>query len=104
MDYIEGETLETYLDKVGGKLPLEKALSIGLQLCSVLDYLHNREPPIIFRDLKPANVMVAPAGHVYLIAFGIARHFKPGQSKNRATPGCSGYPAPAQCGKLQTTR
>lgn len=103
MDYIEGETLEAYLDKVGGKLPLEKALSIGLQLCSVLDYLHNRQPPIIFRDLKPANVMFAPTGHVYLIDFGIARHFKPGQSKDTAALGSSGYAAPEQYGKMQTT-
>src|SRR5258708_23854281 len=103
MDYIEGETLETYLDKVGGKLPLEKALSIGLQLRSVLDYLHNRQPPIIFRDLKPANVMFAPAGHIYLIDFGIARHFKPGQSKDTAALGSSGYAAPEQYGKMQTT-
>ncbi len=103
MDFIEGETLEEHLHKVGGKLPVDKVLSIGLQLCSVLDYLHTRQPPVIFRDLKPANVMLTPGGHIYLIDFGIARHFKPGQAKDTAALGSSGYAAPEQYGKTQTT-
>ncbi|MBV9258557.1 MAG: protein kinase, partial [Ktedonobacteraceae bacterium] len=104
MDFIEGETLDEYLDRLGSKkLPLEKVLDIALQLCSVLDYLHNRQPPIIFRDLKPSNVMMTASGHVYLIDFGIARHFKPGQSKDTAALGSSGYAAPEQYGKAQTT-
>jgi WD40 repeat protein len=78
-------------------------LNIALQLCSVLEYLHTRQPPIIFRDLKPANVMVTPAGHIFLIDFGIARHFKPGQKKDTAALGSSGYAPPEQYGKSQTT-
>ncbi|HXX79839.1 MAG TPA: serine/threonine-protein kinase, partial [Ktedonobacteraceae bacterium] len=74
MDFIEGETLEDHLGKVsGGKLPVEQVLEIGIQLCTVLEYLHMRQPPIIFRDLKPANVMLTTHGHIYLIDFGIAR-------------------------------
>lgn len=103
MDFIEGETLEDTLDKAGGKLPVEKVLNIGIQLCSVLDYLHNRQPPVIFRDLKPANVMLAQRGHIYLIDFGIARHFKLGQSKDTTALGSTGYAAPEQYGRAQTT-
>jgi WD40 repeat protein/predicted Ser/Thr protein kinase len=104
MDYIDGETLETILDRLGGKtLPVEQVLDIGIQLCTVLDYLHTRQPPIIFRDLKPANIMLTPQRHVYLIDFGIARHFKPGQTKDTAALGSSGYAAPEQYGKAQTT-
>src|SRR6266516_3084228 len=81
-DFIEGETLEQYLNrKRSGRLPLEEVLDIGIQLCTVLGYLHTREPSIIFRDLKPANVMRTSSGHLYLIDFGIARHFKPGQPR-----------------------
>src|SRR5258708_1458451 len=70
MDYIEGETLERRLDKVGsGKLPLEEVLNIGIQLSTVLSYLHIHQPPIIFRDLKPANVMFTNGGYLYLIDF-----------------------------------
>src|SRR6266568_3381985 len=104
MDYIEGETLEQYLDRiVSGRLPLEEVLDIGIQLCTVLDYLHTREPSIIFRDLKPANVMRTSASHLYLIDFGIARHFKPGQPRDTIPLGSPGYAAPEQYGRAQTT-
>lgn len=104
MDFIEGETLETVLENLGNKtLPIEKTLDIGIQLCTVLDYLHTSQPPIIFRDLKPANIMLTPRGHVYLIDFGIARIFKPGQAKDTTALGSSGYAAPEQYGKSQTT-
>jgi WD40 repeat protein len=103
MDFIEGETLEEYLNKApGGFLPLTEVLDTGLQLCTVLDYLHTRFPPIIFRDLKPANVMRTPSGHLYLIDFGIARHFKPGQLADTIALGSPGYAAREQYSKAQT--
>jgi eukaryotic-like serine/threonine-protein kinase len=103
MDFIEGETLEDYLNKAPrGYLPLTEALDIGIQLCTVLDYLHTRFPPIIFRDLKPANVMRTPSGHLYLIDFGIARHFKPGQTADTIALGSPGYAAREQYSKAQT--
>jgi serine/threonine protein kinase len=104
MDFIEGETLEERLSRApGGRFSAQEALRIGIQLCTVLDYLHTRQPPIIFRDLKPANIMVTPGGDIYLIDFGIARHFKPGQTKDTVAFGSAGYAAPEQYGKAQTT-
>ncbi len=104
MDYIAGETLEQLVNKQGGiPLPMERVLNIAIQLCSVLEYLHSRQPPIIFRDLKPGNVMITDTGQVYLVDFGIARHFKPGQMKDTTTLGSLGYAAPEQYGRAQTT-
>lgn len=104
MEYIDGETLEARLAKTPeDRLPLSEALQIGLYLCGVLDYLHSQQPPIIFRDLKPANIMLTPKGALYLIDFGIARLFKPGQAKDTTAIGSIGYAAPEQYGKAQTT-
>ena len=104
MDFIAGETLEEYQSKTPkGHLPLSEALDIGMQLCLVLDYLHSQQPPIVFRDLKPANIMRTPTGQLYLIDFGIARYFKPGQAKDTVALGSHGYAAPEQYGKAQTT-
>jgi serine/threonine protein kinase len=103
MDFIAGETLEEYLVRAGGTLPREEVLDTGIQLATVLDYLHRHQPPIIFRDLKPTNVMRTPDGDLFLIDFGIARHFKAGQAKDTVAYGSAGYAAPEQYGKAQTT-
>ncbi len=104
MDFIEGQTLEDYLEKAnGGSLPLDQIVAWGEQLCDVLSYLHNHQPPIIFRDLKPSNVMVSESGHIYLIDFGIARVFKPGQSHDTVALGSPGFAAPEQYGKAQSS-
>lgn len=98
MDYIEGKSLQSVL-KSGGAQPQERVLEWGKQLCDVLGYLHTREPAIIYRDMKPANVMLKPDGNITLIDFGTAREFK-----NRAMVedttclGTRGYAAPEQFG------
>jgi WD40 repeat protein/predicted Ser/Thr protein kinase len=104
MDYIEGETLADRLSKTqAGKLPLDTVLELGIQLCTVLHYLHSRPSPIIFRDLKPSNIMLTADEHLYLIDFGIARLFKPGKTKDTTAYGSPGYAAPEQYGRMQTS-
>ena len=90
MDFIEGRTLGDVLEKEGNVLgvngargvPEARARSWGQQICSVLNYLHRQSPPIIFRDLKPSNIMVTERDELKLIDFGIARTF---QSQRQAT-------------------
>lgn len=103
MEFIDGQALEDYRRAQGGKLLVEEVLDSGMQLCSVLDYLHTRQPSIIFRDLKPRNIMRTPDGHLYLIDFGIARHFKRDQARDTAIAYSKGYAAPEQYGETQTT-
>lgn len=88
MDYIEGITLERVLREEGSQ-PQEKAADWALQLCDVLDYLHTRSVPVIYRDMKPSNIMLKPDGSVVLIDFGTAREFK---EKNVADTNWLGTP------------
>ncbi len=105
MDFIEGQTMEEYLEGSGrGPQPLQKVLSWAEQLCDVLSYLHTQQPPVIFRDLKPSNVMLSKNGHIYLIDFGIARIFKPGKQHDTVALGSPGYAAPEQYGKAQSSQ
>ena len=71
MDYIEGETLEAILAREGALRP-ERAAAIARELCGMLAYLHSRKPPVIYRDLKPANLICTADGHWKIIDFGIA--------------------------------
>ena len=104
MQFIEGETLETYVQKhLAGHLSVEAVIDTGIQIAGVLHYLHSHQPPIIFRDLKPANIMRTPGGELFLIDFGIARIFKPGQARDTIAFGSPGYAPPEQYGKAQTT-
>ncbi|GHO44877.1 protein kinase domain-containing protein [Ktedonospora formicarum] len=104
MSFVEGETLEDHIERTSRKrLSIAEVLQIGIQLCSVLGYLHTRQPPIIFRDLKPSNIMRTPDGQVYLIDFGIARLFKQGQTKDTVALGSPGFAAPEQYGKKQSS-
>ena len=81
MAFIDGETLEQVLNRLGHPLPVDTALNWADQLCGVLTALHENAPPVIVRDLKPANVMVEPSGRIRLIDFGIAREARPDGTK-----------------------
>lgn len=98
MDYIEGKSLQSVL-KNGGAQPQELVIKWSIQLCDVLGYLHSREPAIIYRDMKPANVMLKPTGDITLIDFGTAREFKNRSMVEDTTClGTRGYAAPEQFG------
>lgn len=101
MDYVEGHTLEDRV-KRDGPLPVNFALELCLQISDVLDYLHTRPNPVIFRDFKPANVMLTPHDEVKLIDFGIARVFKKDANTDTKALGTPGYAAPEQYGKGQS--
>ncbi|NBD23472.1 serine/threonine protein kinase [Paenibacillus glycinis] len=102
MDYIDGITLQAYMERHGGLLPASRVIEIGMQLAEALRYLHGQQPAIIHRDLKPTNVMIDRSGFVRLIDFGIAREFKPGQLKDTVTLGTPGFAAPEQEGDRQS--
>lgn len=97
MDYIEGNSLQHLLDTSGAQHP-DKVIEWAKQVCDVLGYLHSRRPPIIYRDLKPANVMLKPNGEVTLIDFGTAREYKDTRNEDTAWLGTRGYAAPEQFG------
>ena len=97
MDYVQGKTLKAIVDDYGAQ-PQEDVVDWGIQLCSVLDYLHTRNPAIIYRDLKPGNVMLRPDGKIILIDFGTAREYKEEQEEDTISLGTKGYAAPEQYG------
>ena len=97
MDYIEGNPLSDAL-KERKSLPCEDVIEWAKQLCDVLEYLHTRNPSIIYRDMKPSNVMLQPDGSVMLIDFGIAREFKEYNIEDTSCLGTRGYAAPEQFG------
>ncbi|MGN0436767.1 MAG: protein kinase, partial [Wujia sp.] len=97
MDFIEGETISDRLKKEGAQ-PQELVIEWGLQLASALDYLHNMNPPVIYRDMKPSNVMIKPEGGVKLIDFGTAKEYEIENNADTTALGTRGYAAPEQFG------
>lgn len=97
MDYIEGNPLSEKLKEYGAQ-PQELVIEWAKQLCDVLGYLHTRTPAIIYRDMKPANIMLKPDGNLTLIDFGTAREYKEYNIADTTCLGTRGYAAPEQFG------
>ncbi|MBP7866583.1 MAG: protein kinase [Acidobacteria bacterium] len=93
MEFIDGMDMNKLAKSYGEKLPEYKALKIAIQICDVLHYLHTHKPPIIYRDLKPSNVMLTKNDHAVLIDFGIAR-FLTANLTDITTIGTMGYVPP----------
>jgi outer membrane protein assembly factor BamB/tRNA A-37 threonylcarbamoyl transferase component Bud32 len=95
MEFIDGQDLEEILGDMDDFIPEDRVVGWAIELCDVLHYLHNHQPqPIIFRDIKPSNVMIDQHNHIRLIDFGIARHFQPGEKGTMI--GTEGYSPPEQ--------
>ncbi len=97
MDYIEGKPLSEALKREGAQ-PQENVIEWAKQICDVLGYLHSRKPPIIYRDMKPSNVMLRPDGNIMIIDFGTAREYKSASLADTTCLGTQGYAAPEQFG------
>lgn len=102
MDYIQGITLEKYFKGYRGRIPPDTIFQLADQLLEVLDYLHTHDPVIIFRDLKPSNIMITEQLDLRLIDFGIARNFKQEKSQDTVKLGTVGFAAPEQYGTGQS--
>lgn len=102
MEYVAGQTLEDRLHEANAPLLEQQVIGYGIQLARVLHYLHTRTPPIIYRDLKPSNIILTPEGVLKLIDFGVARQYKERKAKDTIAMGSAGYAPPEQYGKEQT--
>ncbi len=95
LEFVHGRDLEDIINDTKGFLPEERVLAWAIELCDVLAFLHSHKPdPIIFRDMKPSNVMVNPSDHIVLVDFGIAKQFQVGQKGTMI--GTEGYSPPEQ--------
>lgn len=102
MEYIDGQTLEDMLEENGAPFSERRVLGWARQLCDVLEYLHSQQPPIIFRDMKPSNIMLTRTGRIKLIDFGIARLFRRSGGQDTQLLGTPGFAPPEQYGSAQT--
>ena len=94
MEYVDGRDLHNILQERGEPFPEQQVLDWARQICEVLEYLHDHDPPVIYRDLKPSNIMLDVKGHVKLVDFGIARPFE--DSGDNTNVVSAGYSPPEQ--------
>jgi len=102
MEYIEGKNFEDYCRGVDRYLAPEEILPWMIKLCDILEYLHTQSPPIIFRDIKPANIIITSGGRIKLVDFGISRFFDPQKTSDTQQLGTPGFCAPEQYGISQS--
>ncbi|PKN92502.1 MAG: protein kinase [Chloroflexi bacterium HGW-Chloroflexi-6] len=103
LEFVNGKDLEVILSQSDAFLPEEQILTWGIELCEVVTFLHNHKPdPIIFRDMKPSNVMIDQHNHIMLVDFGIAKTFQTGQKGTMI--GTEGYSPPEQYRGEATTK
>ena len=97
MEIVKGENLKSIVDRKG---PLKKKeiKHVMKQVCSALYYLHSLEPPIVYRDLKPSNIVMDENGNVKLVDFGIAKRYSKEIELSEKAFGSKGFAAPEQFG------
>ena len=104
MEFVPGQTLEDRIREANAPLLEQQVLGYGIQVARVLHYLHSLTPPIIYRDLKPSNIMITPEGVLKLIDFGVARTYKRGKSKDTWRWGRPATRRPSNMAKGRPTR
>ncbi len=97
MEYVEGRSLQQILEE-GKQFSIREAAEAGVQLCAILGRLHRMNPPMIYRDLKPANILVRSDGALVVVDFGAVRKYREGAGKDTSRLGTEGYAAPEQYG------
>lgn len=102
MDYVEGVNLGSMID-AQGRIPEDQVIDTGIKLCRALSSLHMMSPPVIYRDMKPSNVMIRPDGNIAMIDFGTAREYKENSPADTVCLGTVGYAAPEQFGGMGQT-
>ena len=101
MDFIDGRPLDRVLASEGPPDAVT-AMDWTVQIAEILDYLHNQDPPVIYRDLKPANLILDGSGRIRMIDFNAARRYRPGKTRDTEPLGTRGYAPPEQYGTAQT--
>jgi serine/threonine protein kinase/ribosomal protein L37E len=102
MEYIQGIDLEQRIEQSEEPFDEKSVLNWAIQICDILSYLHNQKPPIVYRDMKPANLILTNSGKIYMVDFGIARFFNP--VKKGTMVGTQGYAPPEQYRGLMEPR
>ena len=104
MEFVEGQNLKHFLhDNEQSSLDIALIVEWGIQICDVLTYLHEHNPPVVFRDLKPSNLIRRPNNEICLVDFGIARYDRANNASDTVVLGSPGYAPPEQYGQGHTT-